>query len=152
VFQKINLIPTLSALDNVALPLVIDGATRRNARTRASVALEQLGIHHRIAHFPSEMSGGEQQRAAIARAVVIRPAVILADEPTGALDSVNGNRVIALLRRCVEHGQAVVMATHDPQIAQHADRVVLLQDGQLVEALELNPVRQLPPAESRDTP
>lgn len=136
VFQKINLVPTLSALENVALPLVIDGAKRPEARVRARTALEHLGIHHRTDHFPSEMSGGEQQRAALARAVVIRPAVILADEPTGALDTANGKRVIALLRQCVAEGQSVVIATHDPQIAEHADRVVLLQDGLLVDRLD----------------
>jgi putative ABC transport system ATP-binding protein len=141
VFQKINLVPTLSALDNVALPLVIDGASRRHARSRAAEALAHLGIEHRATHYPSEMSGGEQQRTAIARAVAIEPAVILADEPTGALDSTNGQRVVALLRRCVEEGQAVVFATHDPEVARQADRVIHLQDGRLVETLA---ARQIP--------
>lgn len=145
VFQKINLVPTLSALDNVALPLVIDGQSRRIARTRATVAMEHLGVEHRTTHYPSQMSGGEQQRTAIARAVVILPAVILADEPTGALDSANGRRVIALLRQCVSDGRAVVVATHDHEIARQADRVIVMQDGRIVESYAPAAAHAVPP-------
>ncbi|HTN74134.1 MAG TPA: ABC transporter ATP-binding protein [Pirellulaceae bacterium] len=133
VFQKINLLPTLSAIENVALPLMIDAVPRADALRQALVALEQVGIAQRAKHFPSEMSGGEQQRVAIARALVIKPAVILADEPTGALDSASGLHVVKLLRQCVEYGQTVVMVTHDHGIARQADRVVTMRDGLVVE-------------------
>src|SRR5690606_21807859 len=100
VFQKINLLPTLSALENVALPLRIDGVARATAHQRATAALERVNIAHRAAHFPHEMSGGEQQRVAIARALVIEPAVIFADEPTGALDSTTAQHILDLLAEC----------------------------------------------------
>lgn len=132
VFQKINLLPTLSALENVALPLRIDGVRRGPARERAAAALEQVGIAHRAAHFPHEMSGGEQQRVAVARAILIDPAVILADEPTGSLDSVNAQHILTLLSDCAKQGRTIVMVTHDSDLASQADRVVVMHDGRIV--------------------
>jgi putative ABC transport system ATP-binding protein len=129
VFQRINLLPTLSALENVALPLLIDSAPRAAALKKAEAALHMAGIAHRAKHLPSAMSGGEQQRVAIARALVIEPALILADEPTGALDRVTGRKIVAQLRACVEAGMAVVVVTHDLDIAAEADRRIVVCDG-----------------------
>jgi putative ABC transport system ATP-binding protein len=130
VFQFFNLLPILTAEENVSLPLVIDGVDDKQARERSLRALEAVGISHRAGHRPSELSGGEQQRVAIARALVSEPALILADEPTGNLDSVSGDQVIALLRRLAdERGQTILMVTHDPKDAAVADRVVFLKDG-----------------------
>jgi putative ABC transport system ATP-binding protein len=129
IFQRINLLPTLSALENVALPLLIDNEPRATALQKAQAALETAGILHRSKHLPSEMSGGEQQRVAIARALVIQPALILADEPTGALDRVTGKKIVAELRACVDDGRAVVVVTHDPEIADQADRKIVVCDG-----------------------
>lgn len=133
VFQRINLLPTLSAAENVALPLRIDGIARGAAIERAMSALERTAVAHRHGHFPHEMSGGEQQRVAIARALVIEPAVILADEPTGALDSHNAQRILELLSACVAQGQTIVMVTHDWHMARQASRVLVMQDGRIVE-------------------
>ena len=132
VFQKMNLLPMLSSIENVALPLQIDGVGRHAARQRAGEMLDQVGLEHRRAHFPHELSGGEQQRVAIARALIIRPAVLLADEPTGALDSANGEHILSLLRDCVASGQTVVMVTHDAHMAARADRRILMKDGLIV--------------------
>jgi putative ABC transport system ATP-binding protein len=133
VFQRINLLPTLSGLENVALPLRIDGTARAAAHTRAHSVLERVGVAHRANHFPHEMSGGEQQRVAIARALVISPAVVFADEPTGALDSANAQLIVELLADCVRHGQTIVMVTHDANMARQASRVLVMQDGRIVE-------------------
>ena len=132
VFQKMNLLPTLSAIENVALPLRIDGVGRKEAHEKAAAVLQRLELTNRTAHFPHELSGGEQQRVAIARALVIQPAVVLADEPTGALDSANGRSILALLRACVDQGQTVVMVTHDASMARAADRLLAMHDGQIV--------------------
>lgn len=132
VFQKMNLLPTLAAVENVALPLRIDGVPPRQARSQAAEALEQVDIGHRAAHFPHEISGGEQQRVAIARALVMCPAIIFADEPTGSLDSANGQHIIDLLRQCSNRGQTIVMVTHDTNLADQADRVLRMQDGKMV--------------------
>jgi putative ABC transport system ATP-binding protein len=137
VFQRINLLPTLSAIENVALPLRIDGIARQTSQDRAAAALEIVGMQQRAAHFPHEMSGGEQQRVAIARALVIDPTVIMADEPTGALDSTNAQRILDLLSECARRGQTIVMVTHDPNMAKQASRVLQMQDGQIVEGVEL---------------
>jgi putative ABC transport system ATP-binding protein len=139
VFQKINLLPTLSALENVALPLLLDGLARREAIRRASAALADVGMTPRLKHVPHEMSGGEQQRVAVARALVIRPAVILADEPTGSLDSANSVRVVELLRELAVRGQAVVTATHNRDVAGLADRCLLFRDGQIAETTNTMP-------------
>ncbi|MEY2588937.1 MAG: lipoprotein-releasing system ATP-binding protein [Acidimicrobiaceae bacterium] len=130
VFQFFHLIPTLSVRENVELPLLLDGA-RRNGR--GTELLERVGLSHRIDHLPTELSGGELQRAAIARALVAKPALILADEPTGNLDSVNGEAVLALLAEEVrESGVALLMVTHDAEAAQRAGRCQTLHDGRLV--------------------
>ncbi len=137
VFQRINLLPTLSAVENVALPLRIDGIGRNIAHARAASCLERVDIAHRSAHYPHEMSGGEQQRVAIARALVINPAVIMADEPTGALDSHTAHRILELLVDCARQGQTIVMVTHDPNMARQASRVLVMHDGRIQDAADL---------------
>ena len=130
VFQRYNLLPELSLEENVALPLVLDGSSDARAMTAARAALEMVGLAHRVGHRPDELSGGEQQRGAIARALVCSPAIVLADEPTGALDSANSQLVVALLARLVaEHAQTVVLVTHDPAIAAAAGRRIRMRDG-----------------------
>jgi putative ABC transport system ATP-binding protein len=136
VFQRINLLPTLTASENVSLPLRIDGVGRGDSNRRAQAALERVRMAHRRAHFPHELSGGEQQRVAIARALVIEPAVLFADEPTGALDSTNAGQILGLLGECVRDGQTVLMVTHDVHMARHATRLLLMQDGRIVETAE----------------
>jgi putative ABC transport system ATP-binding protein len=132
IFQAFNLLPTLTALENVALPLELDGIAFRDARARAEEALNLVGLGKRGDHLPGEMSGGEQQRVAVARALVIKPALVLADEPTGNLDSVNSKHVTQLLRQLVdEQGQTVVMVTHDQNVANAGDRTILLKDGKV---------------------
>jgi putative ABC transport system ATP-binding protein len=134
IFQRYNLLPELSLAENVALPLELDGKPRSGCREAAIASLEQVGMAHRADHRPDEVSGGEQQRAAIARALVTRPAILLADEPTGALDSANSQIVIDLLSRLVhdEH-QTVVLVTHDPTVADAAGRVIRMRDGRIEE-------------------
>ena len=136
VFQRINLLPTLSGLENVALPLRIDGIGRAAAHRRAEAVLKRVGVAHRGSHFPHEMSGGEQQRVAIARALVIEPAVVLADEPTGALDSTNAQIILELLADFARQGQTIVMVTHDAHMARQASRLLLMQDGRVVDGAE----------------
>lgn len=130
VFQLFNLVPILTALENVALPLELDGVSTHTARERASAMLDVVNLSARKNHMPGMMSGGEQQRVAVARALVIGPAILLADEPTGNLDSSNGERLMTLFRRLVdEEQQSLVMVTHDSAVADQADRVVHLRDG-----------------------
>jgi putative ABC transport system ATP-binding protein len=132
VFQRYNLLPELTLLENVALPLVLDGIANARSEESAHAALETVGLSQRVGHRPDELSGGEQQRGAIARALVAKPAIVLADEPTGALDSVNSNRVVELLRRLVaEHHQTVILVTHDPGIAAVAGRTIRMRDGRI---------------------
>ena len=132
IFQSFNLLPTLTAEENVSLPLELDGKPAKLARAKALDALKLVGVAHRRTHIPSTMSGGEQQRVAIARALASEPALLLADEPTGNLDSTNGKQVLALLKKLVEEQrQTIVMVTHDPHIALQADRVVYVRDGLL---------------------
>jgi putative ABC transport system ATP-binding protein len=134
VFQAYNLMPTLTAAENVALPLELDGVRSGKALQRSRQGLEEVGLGHRVDHLPSMLSGGEQQRVAVARALVTEPALLLADEPTGNLDSAGGEQVMRLIRQLVsEHGQTVVMVTHDSDIAATADRVIHMRDG-LVES------------------
>jgi len=141
VFQSFNLLPILTALENVALPLELDGVSSSEARHRAQQMLEWVGLEDRHHHVPSHLSGGEQQRVAVARALVIQPALVLADEPTGNLDSVNGQRLTSLLRRLVdEHHQTIVMVTHDPEVASHADRIIHIRDGRVEREERLRPV------------
>jgi putative ABC transport system ATP-binding protein len=135
VFQAFNLISSLTAEQNIALPLRLAG--RRIDRAELAASLIQVGLGDRARHRPSELSGGQQQRVAIARAMVTRPAVLFADEPTGALDGQTSHQVLKLLRALVaEHGQTVVMVTHDPLAAAHADRVLFLRDGLVVREAE----------------
>jgi ABC-type lipoprotein export system ATPase subunit len=132
VFQRYNLLSELSLVENVALPLVLDGVANARAEEAAHAALETVGLAQRAGHRPDELSGGEQQRGAIARALVTEPAIVLADEPTGALDSVNSRRVIELLMRLVaERRQTVILVTHDPGIAALAGRTIRMRDGQI---------------------
>jgi putative ABC transport system ATP-binding protein len=134
VFQAFNLLPTLTAAENVALPLLLGGVRRTPASTRAEAALGRVGLTGRAGHFPEELSGGEMQRVAVARALVTEPEAVLCDEPTGNLDSVNSQEVLALLRSLPEGGKrAVVIVTHDPSAAAVGDRLVRLRDG-LVES------------------
>ena len=130
VFQSFQLLSRTSAVDNVALPLVYGGVARRERRDRAVAALTAVGLEHRLSHRPAQMSGGEQQRVAIARALVTNPQVLLADEPTGNLDTRNGAEVMTILERLnSERGVAVILVTHDHEIAERARRQVYVRDG-----------------------
>jgi putative ABC transport system ATP-binding protein len=131
VFQSYNLLPRTSALDNVATPLLYQGIGRRERIARATAALERLGLGDRLHHEPSQLSGGQQQRVAVARALVTEPALILADEPTGNLDSHAGAEVTALLRELHRSGRTIVLITHDVTVAATADRQIHLLDGRL---------------------
>jgi putative ABC transport system ATP-binding protein len=133
VFQDFNLLPGLTAAENVALPLELDGVSARAARKAGLRALEELGLSERASRFPDELSGGERQRVAIARAVVGDRRLLLADEPSGALDSVNAEEVMRLLHEACKRGVAAVIVTHDAQLASWADRVVFLRDGRIVD-------------------
>jgi putative ABC transport system ATP-binding protein len=133
VFQDFNLLPGLTAAENAALPLELDGVGAKSAQAAALVALEELDVAERAAFYPDELSGGERQRVAIARAIVGERGLLLADEPTGALDSVNGEAVMRLLRAATRRGVAGVVVTHDAQLASWADRVVFLRDGRVVD-------------------
>jgi putative ABC transport system ATP-binding protein len=133
VFQSFNLIPTLSAHENIALPLLLEGEARESIDKKVRELLQRLGLGHRGGHRPDALSGGEQQRVAIGRALVGNPAVILADEPTGNLDSVNSRLVCELLRDlCAVHNKTIVMVTHEPTVAAYAQEVAVIKDGKLV--------------------
>ena len=133
VFQFFNLLPTLTAAENVALPLLLDGQSVKESAARVAETLEQVNMGNRSGHMPDQLSGGEQQRVAIARALVTDPKILLADEPTGNLDSSSGEHVLVILRRaCDDAGQTIIIVTHNPTAAAFADRVVFLQDGALV--------------------
>jgi putative ABC transport system ATP-binding protein len=149
VFQDFNLLAGLTAVENVALPLELDGVAAKTARVAGMEAMEELGLTGRASHFPDELSGGERQRVAIARAVVGDRRLLLADEPTGALDSVNGEAVMRLVRAACQRGVAGVVVTHDAQLASWADRVVFLRDGRVVDQTEraLGPESLLAPGQ-----
>lgn len=129
VFQQFNLLPDLTALRNVALPLTYAGVPAAERERRARRALERVGLHDRADHRPGELSGGQQQRVAVARALVTEPAIILADEPTGNLDSVSSADVLGLFRELHEAGRTIILITHDQEVAEVADRVVAIRDG-----------------------
>ncbi|MDU3568319.1 ABC transporter ATP-binding protein [Cutibacterium avidum] len=133
VFQDYNLVPTLTAVENVSLPLELDGASAKRARNAAEIALERVGLPDLADRHIEEMSGGQRQRVAIARGIVGDRRVLLADEPTGALDSATGDDIMALIRALADEGVAVVLVTHEARHAAWADRVVFLRDGQLVD-------------------
>lgn len=140
VFQSFNLLPILTAEENVALPMELDGIASSVASAKAGKVLELVGLEKRRKHLPGKLSGGEQQRVAIARALAIEPAIVLADEPTGNLDTANGKKIIAILRDLVDqHGQTLVLVTHDPGVAAMADRVIYVADG-VVDREETNRV------------
>src|ERR1700736_3954699 len=139
VFQDFNLLAGLTAVENVALPLELDGVAAKTAQAAGMDALEELGLSDRASRFPDELSGGERQRVAIARAVVGDRHVLLADEPSGALDSANGEAVMRLVRAACGRGMAGVVVTHDAQLASWADRVIFLRDGRVVDQTQPPP-------------
>ena len=132
IFQAFNLIGALSVYENVELPLTYGRATARERKQRVSAALEKVGMSHRLKHYPSQLSGGQQQRVAVARAVVGEPSVLLVDEPTGNLDSTNGEAVMGILRDLHHQGATICMVTHDPRYAEYAERSLHLFDGRIV--------------------
>ncbi len=136
IFQAFNLIGDLTVYENVELPLTYRGMAAIDRKQRVLAALERVGMSHRAKHYPAQLSGGQQQRVAVARAVAGDPAILLADEPTGNLDSVNGEAVMELLRELNRNGATICMVTHDPRYAQHADRGIYLFDGKVVDEAE----------------
>ena len=140
VFQTFNLLPRLSALDNVALPLVYSGTTKEARNAKAKEVLDRVGLSDRVTHKPNELSGGQRQRVAIARALVNDPAIILADEPTGNLDSKTSFEIMEIMDKLHQEGNTIILVTHEPDIAAHAHRVVKLMDG-LVESDERNQLK-----------
>lgn len=138
VFQQYNLIPTLTALENVMLPLKYTGVSRKQAKKRSALALEQVGLEGRIHHRPFELSGGEQQRVTVARSLINNPSIILADEPTGELDTHTSDQVINLLRSLNESkGQTFIIVTHNPEVAADTDRIIKMRDGK-IEGVKIN--------------
>jgi putative ABC transport system ATP-binding protein len=140
IFQAFNLIGDLTVYENVELPLTYRGMPADQRRTRVHAALERVGMAHRTKHFPAQLSGGQQQRVAVARAVAGDPAILLADEPTGNLDSTNGEAVMELLRELHQGGATICMVTHDARYARHAERSIHLFDGKVVEERQLTAV------------
>lgn len=132
VFQSFNLLPRMSALQNVALPLVYSGVPDKERIERASIALDKVGLGTRLDHKPNELSGGQRQRVAIARALVNNPAIVMADEPTGNLDTKSGNDIMAMLRDLNEEGRTIILVTHEPEIAEQTKRVIMVRDGLIV--------------------
>jgi putative ABC transport system ATP-binding protein len=138
IFQSFNLIGDLSVFENVELPLTYrSGMPAAERKKRVNEALERVGMAHRLRHYPAQLSGGQQQRVAVARALAGKPSILLADEPTGNLDSKNGEAVMTLLRELHEEGSTICMVTHDPRFAAHAEREVHLFDGQVVSEIEM---------------
>ena len=145
VFQSYNLVPRTSALRNVELPLVYARVSKAERRQRAEAALVAVGVGNRMEHLPSELSGGQQQRVAIARAIATEPAIILADEPTGNLDSTSSDEVMQIFSRLNAAGRTIVMITHEPDVAEYAKRVIHLIDGQIDSDRRTTPIDALPP-------
>lgn len=140
VFQTFNLLPRLSALENVALPLVYAGMSKEKRLEKARKVLELVGLGDRVEHKPNEMSGGQRQRVAVARALVNDPTIILADEPTGNLDSKTSAEIMEMLENLHRAGNTIILVTHEPDIAEHAHRVIRLRDG-MIESDQLNPTK-----------
>ena len=139
IFQAYNLLPVLTAAENVELPLLVSGTRAREAREKARTALEMIGLVHRERHYPAELSGGEQQRVTIARALVNRPEIVWADEPTGNLDSANSEEIIAIMRRLNrEQSTTFVIVSHDISVGRKTDRLIRMADGEIVEELSLD--------------
>ncbi|MDF2569126.1 MAG: yknY 1 [Sporomusa sp.] len=136
VFQNFNLLPRITALDNVALPLVYAGVEVKTRKKRAADALAAVGLENRMDHVPNELSGGQRQRVAIARALVNEPTIIMADEPTGALDTKSGNEVMDIFKKLNAAGRTIILVTHEPDIAAHAKRVIHVRDGLIVRDTE----------------
>ncbi len=150
VFQSFNLIPRTTALANVELPLTYAGLSTRQRRARAEAALAAVGLADRASHLPNEMSGGQQQRAALARAIVTGPALVLADEPTGNLDSATSEEIMLMFSRLNAGGRTIVLITHEPDIAAYAKRTIRLRDGLIVEDRRRLPVEAPPPGLGRE--
>jgi len=144
VFQAFHLLPGVTALDNVILPLVYSRKTSRDIKERAREVLAKVGLEHRLHHTPGQLSGGEQQRVTIARSLINNPPIILADEPTGNLDSKNGGETMKTFDRLVKEGKTIVLITHDSEVAEHADRIISIRDGEIAsdtkKQLTKNPV------------
>lgn len=132
VFQNFNLLPRMSALQNVALPLVYGNIAKRERLDRAAAALELVGLGNRIEHKPNELSGGQRQRVAIARALINNPTIIMADEPTGNLDTKSGEEIMLIFNELNQQGRTLILVTHEPEVADHAKRVILVRDGYIV--------------------
>jgi putative ABC transport system ATP-binding protein len=145
VFQSFNLIPRTTAEANVELPLLYAGVSGRERRRRAGDALEAVGLLDRAAHYPNELSGGQQQRAAVARAIVMNPALVLADEPTGNLDTTTSSEIMSLFSRLNAAGRTIVLITHEEDIASYAKRIVRLRDGLIIDDHRRVPVESRPP-------
>jgi len=135
IFQSFNLIGDLTVFENVELPLTYRGLSSAERKQRAQAALEKVGMAHRLNHYPSQLSGGQQQRVAVARALAGKPSILLADEPTGNLDSKNGEAVMELLRELHREGATIIMVTHDSRFARHSERTIHLFDGRIVEEM-----------------
>ncbi|SFC60224.1 ABC transporter ATP-binding protein [Butyrivibrio sp. YAB3001] len=138
IFQGFNLIPSLTALENVELPLIYRGVGKKEREKLAKAALDNVGLKNRMTHRPNEMSGGQQQRVAIARAIAQAPPILLADEPTGNLDSGSSKEIINIIKRLYQEGRTVIIITHDPGIAKQAKRIITISDGKIVSD-EINP-------------
>ncbi len=141
VFQQFNLIPSMTALENVELPMVFQGVVKKERVKRATKLLTMMGLKHRLNHKPSELSGGERQRVAIARALANDPQIILADEPTGNLDSKSGREIMEILTNLHKEGKTLVMVTHDPTLQSYADRIVHIKDGVILKESKKQKVR-----------
>jgi len=138
IFQTFNLIPSLNALENVALPMMFQGASRDIRNTKAKKLLEQVGLANRMHHLPNQLSGGQRQRVAIARALVNDPEIILADEPTGNLDTKTGDEIMKMLQDLNQQGKTIILVTHNPDLTKLANKVIKLKDGKVIEGLKLS--------------